>query len=486
MTAADGPLYLALDQGGHASRALVYDRAGRTVVRAVVEVGVSRIDADRVEQDGDELARSLILAAQQALASLGPDAARVVVAGLATQRASIACWDRDSGATLAPVLSWQDRRASTSLAALNLDIQTVHQITGLRPSPHYGASKLAWCLGKLAPVSNALAQGRLVFGPLASFLVYRLTRERTIAADPANAQRTLLYDIHARHWSGELARAFGIPLAALPRTVPTRHAFGHIQAGSHAIPLEVVTGDQSAALFAFGNPVPDTLFINLGTGAFLQRVAFADPDDPGNAALLYSVAMDDGARTVYTQEGTVNGAAAALAWYAADRGVADIESHLDEWMHSVRAPPFFMNGVSGLGSPYWVPDFPIEFMGDATTEPGPAAETVAILESIVFLVTANIEAMQHGGEPVKRIVTTGGLAHVDELCQRIANVSGIMVTRPIETEATARGLAWLLAAEPRYWPEGKAGAIFAPQPDDALRARYRRWRELTERLVGRA
>ena len=345
-----GPLYLALDQGGHASRAIVYDRTGRAVARATMEVGVSRLDADRVEQDGEELAQSLSQVAREALASLGPGAKRVVAAGLATQRASIACWDRETGATLGPVLSWQDRRASARLDALHLDIEMVHRITGLRPSAHYGASKLAWCLENLPSVSLASAQGRLAFGPLASFLVFRLTREKKLLADPANAQRTLLYDVYKRHWNDDLAGFFGIPLSALPRAVTSRHGFGSIETGPATVPLEFVTGDQSAALFAFGNPAPNTLFVNLGTGAFLQRLA---PAVATRSGLLRSIAVDDGARAVYTQEGTVNGAGAALTWYAADRGIADIESHLAEWLDSVRTPPFFVNGVSGLGSPWW-------------------------------------------------------------------------------------------------------------------------------------
>ncbi len=477
MTTDEGPLYLALDQGGHASRAIIYDRAGRALAHAVIEVAVTRLDADRVEQDGDELVRSLILAGEQALTSLGANAARVAAAGLATQRASIACWDRVSGELLSPVLSWQDRRARDQLDALALDTASVHAITGLRPSAHYGASKLAWCLKEMAPVSSALSQGRLVFGPLASWLVYRLTRERTLIADPANAQRTLLYDMQARRWSGELARVFGSPISALPRTAPTRQHVGHLQIGDSAIALEVVTGDQSAALFAFGKPAPDSLFINIGTGAFLQRVATATGS---TTALLHSIAMDDGERPVITQEGTVNGAGAALAWYAAQREITDLDSQLDKWTDSVRDPPLFMNGVSGLGSPYWVPDFPIEFVRDANSETGVAAETVAILESIVFLIMANIEVMQQYGEPVKRIVATGGLARVDGLCQRIASLAGIPVTRAAEIEATARGLAWLLAAEPRYWPDEQAGTGFEPKPDTALRERHWRWRALME------
>ena len=171
---------------------------------------------------------------------------QVASAGLATQRSSIVCWDRVSGQALSPVISWQDRRAHEWLTRFALHAEEIHATTGLMLSAHYGASKLRWCLDHLPAVAQAQSEGRLAFGPLASYLVFRLTEERTLAVDPANAARTLLWNIKTLNWDEGLLHLFSIPASALPPCVPTRHHFGHLVAAGQRIPLALVSGDQSA------------------------------------------------------------------------------------------------------------------------------------------------------------------------------------------------------------------------------------------------
>jgi glycerol kinase len=192
---AEQPLYLCLDQGGHASRALVFDRRGAVRAQALVEVPTQQPGANRVEQDPDAVVDSLRLAAQQAVHALGNRAGDIAAAGLATQRSSIVCWERTTGAALSPVLSWQDRRAHDWLSRFSAHAREIEDITGLRLSPHYGVSKLRWCLEHLPAVSSAWGSDRLAAGPLASFLAFRLLDERPLAVDPANAQRLLLANL---------------------------------------------------------------------------------------------------------------------------------------------------------------------------------------------------------------------------------------------------------------------------------------------------
>ena len=160
-----GPLYLALDQGGHASRALVFDAQGRPLARSLRTVGVFHPQPDWVEQDPEELVRSLQDAMREVCVELGAAAADIAAAGLATQRSSIVCWDPVSGAALSPVLSWQDRRASEWLTRFTPHAEAIHRTTGLMLSAHYGASKLRWCLDHLPAVAQAAADGRLAQGP---------------------------------------------------------------------------------------------------------------------------------------------------------------------------------------------------------------------------------------------------------------------------------------------------------------------------------
>jgi len=185
---------LALDQGGHASRALAFDRRGRELATAHVPVATSRDGADLVEQDPVELVRSLQVAAQDACDSEATRELPALSAGLATQRSTIVGWERSSGRALTNAISWQDRRYAAWLERLNPVAAAVREKTGLVLSPHYGASKLRWCLDNVPAVQRAVRSNDLAAGPLASFLLSRLLEEKPVLADPANASRTLLFD----------------------------------------------------------------------------------------------------------------------------------------------------------------------------------------------------------------------------------------------------------------------------------------------------
>jgi glycerol kinase len=473
-----GRLYLALDQGGHASRALVFDARGRALARALRKVGVFHPQPGWVEQDPEELVESLDSVILDVRRELGPRAARIVSAGLATQRSSIVCWDRITGTALSPVLSWQDRRAHEWLARFAPQAETVQRTTGLRLSAHYGASKLRWCLDHLPRVAQAAAERRLAFGPLASFLVFRLTAERSLLCDPANASRTLLLDLERLDWDEGLLHLFDLPRAALPEVVPTRFDYGRLAAGPR-IPLELVNGDQSAALFAFGAPQPTCAYLNMGTGAFVQRTTGPGPDV--DARLLAGIVLQDADQRVYVLEGTVNGAGAALGWIGEELGIKDIETRLPEWLGRVAGPALFLNGVGGLAAPYWVPDFESRFIGEAE----PWQQVVAVAESVVFLVQVNLELLQKRTPPLAQIIASGGLTTYDTLCQHVSDLSGLPLYRPAEREATARGTAWLLAHKPHDWPELESGRWFRPRANPALRARYTRWCEAMEAALGR-
>lgn len=467
-------LYLCLDQGGHASRALVVDGNGAVVTRAVRDVATQYPDADRVEQDPQQLVDSLLDAASEAIRALGSDADHLRAAGLATQRSSIVCWDRETGVALSPVISWQDRRAHEWLGAVSAHASEIETHTGLRLSAHYGASKLRWCLDHFDAVRDAAARRRLAFGPLASFLAFRLLREQPFIADPSNAQRTLLWNIAQRNWDKDLLALFGIPRRCLPACRPTHQGFGYLRIDTVAIPMTVVTGDQAAALFAFGMPPHDAAAVNLGTGAFVQRVMDAPRRVDG---LLTGVARECSNGITYTLEGTVNGAGAALTWAEEALAAPDLQRQLPEWFARGGEVPLFLNGVGGLGAPYWAADFSSRFVG--TGEPWQRA--VAVAESIVFLIAANVARMNDDGA-LRALILSGGLAQFDGLCQRLVDLTGLPAWRPDEHEATARGLAWLLDRSEAPWPRGN-GVDFAPAPNIPLRDRYTRWQVEMQRAL---
>jgi len=473
----DERLVVALDVGGHAARALVYDAAGEVRTRAEQHV-LTHCEGLKVEHDADALAIAVQTVLDAACAQLGSDAARVSAVGLATQRSSVVCLERETGRPLTPVISWQDRRAAAWLAAQQLDAGIVWRETGLPLSPHYGSSKLRWCLDHVDAVRTARTSGTLAMGPLSSFLTLRLVQGRPWLADPCNASRTQLWSLRERNWSAALLEQFGVPREVLPRSVPNRFAWGQVTAAGRALPLEIVTGDQSAVPFAFGHADPDTVYINIGTGAFLQKLCSGDTTPPGQ--LLRSVVWQDDRDIWFSDEGTVNGAGSALQEMAAAAGgdINEVFAHLEEWLAHVEEPPLFLNGVSGLGSPWWVADFPSRFIGNGDVP----ARMVAVVESITFLIQRNLDEWAGAGTAPRTLTLTGGLSRLDGLCRRLADLSGCEVARSSAEEATARGLAFLIAGCPAGWTK-PAVRRFESEPNPALRARYELWRAMMEAEV---
>lgn len=460
------PLWLALDQGGSASRALVFDSRGLAVAHARIGVAHARPRAGWVEQEPDAVLQSLRDAAEAAIAQL-PTAQRpqLRAAGLVCQRSSLVAWDRETGVALSPVLSWQDVRAADWLALQGLDAEALHARTGLYPNAHYGLSKLRWCLDHLLAVQQAAGQGRLLIGPLAAFLAFGLVPGRSARVDPANASRTLLFDLDRGDWADDLLLRFGIERAWLPAIARSDADYGELRLRALSLPLRLLNGDQSAAAFAFGEPDPSRAYANLGTGAFVYRVG-VEQTPP---RLLRSV-IHWSASPRFAIEGTVNGAGSALAWFAQQQGVADASSDLDAHWPEAGEPPLFLNGVGGLGSPDWRADLASRFIGAGDA----GLQRVAIVESIAFLLQRNLERLGSVGTPLRGLVVSGGLSRSHRFCQLLADLSGLALQRPGDCEASARGSAFLLAGLPGDWQPLPVDS-FSPRDNAALHARYARW-----------
>jgi glycerol kinase len=376
------------------------------------------------------------------------------------------------------LFSWQDRRAHQWLRQFEPKGEAVHRKTGLFLSAHYGASKLRWALDQLPAVREARAAGTLCWGPQASFLAFRLLAEHPFVVDPQCAARTQLWNIGTRDWDAELLALFGLPQGFLPRSVPTCQHYGTLRIGDSAIALTAVNGDQSAAVFAFGWPDESTAYVNIGTSAFVQRVTGRDPGYVPRQ--LTGIILDDGETRVYTVEGNVNGAGAAIEWLRLEPGMADLDAQLPQWLATPGEPPLFLNGIAGLGGPFWQPDFASRFVGAGE----PWQKAVAVVESMAFLLQANLDEMAGYVPPAARIRVSGGVSQIDGLCLRLAALSGLPVHRREDAEATARGIGYLAAGRPESWNHAGAEQVFAPGKDIAIRARYRRWRALMAEATG--
>ncbi|MDH5601379.1 MAG: FGGY family carbohydrate kinase [Gammaproteobacteria bacterium] len=470
-------LYLCIDQGGHASRAIVFNHEGVMVGSAYCDVNTEHPAKYFVEHDANEVITSIKNSIHQVLEKLGDKKKHIVSAGLATQRSNVVCWNKKTGEALSPVISWQDRRNHEWLKQFDEKNEYIHKKTGLFLSPHYGASKLRWCLDNIPEVKTALNNNTLVFGPMSSFISYHLTKEKFLLADPVNASRTQLWNLKTHHWDDELLELFDIPVTALPYCVPSIHVYGTIELDEFITPLRLVSGDQSAAMYAYGQLQPDTAYINTGTGAFLSRSS--GPLALYSRRLLTSLIFRDSelkgdSQNHFVLEGTVNGAGSALEWLSHQYPDSHLFRNLPGWLNEVEIPPLFLNAVSGLAAPFWLPDLMSKFNQEANVK----EKAVAIVESIIFLLITCLEEMCKLHSPPEQIQITGGLASLDELNQRLADLSGLPVYRPTECEATARGTAYLLADHPTHWPEQDAGTWFDPEENTELKKRYKNWTTL--------
>lgn len=467
-------LILALDVGTLSVRASAYDYAGNVVAFADQPIALHQLSSSKIEQDPAEIKTAVQHVMQQVLADPIVQQRGVACAGLASQRSSIVAWNRMTGEPLTPVLSWQDRRAADYLEPLASKAAAIKRKSGLFLSPHYGASKLRWMLDHYPELKRPLHQHELIFGPLAAFVIFHLVEGQPCIVDHVNASRTQLMDLQKHQWSTELLREFGIARELLPHCRPTQSNFGHIHGTE--IPLTAVNGDQNAAIHGPGKPEDGTLIVNVGTGAFV--LLSTGTQLMQHPSLLASIANSSETHVTYLLEGTVNGAGAAIKWAADQWGEPNLTPNLSAWLDTVKSPPVFINTIGGLGSPFWRSEQNPYFLHNGQPEPSLEAKAVAIIESILFLIAINLEAMSNTGQSVKRIRITGGLSALDGLCQRLANLTQRVVLRPQVKQATSQGIAWLAANLTQGWYDIRDGAhvdYFLPKDGRSLRTRYRQF-----------
>lgn len=476
--------YLALDQGTHSSRAILFDASGRELEKARVPVRVDRIDGTRVEQDPAELLASLRDVLRAALRFSERHGITILGAGLATQRSSIVLWDRSSGTPLSPVLSWQDRRAGHAVENLEPHRAEIRARSGLPLTAHYSASKMRWLLDESRSRWPHPPE-RLGIAPLATYFVDQLTSDaHKYCIDHSNALRTQLMSLQDLDWDPWLVERFGLDGVPLPRCVPVIANYGTLDGTS--ISLNAVIGDQGAAMFSEGALPPGSAIANLGTGGFLLAPC-AGPDLQ-DETLLGGLSVSDEDGCEFLIEGTVNGCGAALAWAENELAIeASSIASMERALESADEPLIFVNSVGGIGSPWWITEqepYWCDMHGTKIESPRVEPAIAAVLESIVFLLHHNYAALDKI-EPISHIRVGGGLALVDGICHRLASLTKCRVTRSFDVEATASGVAWLAADRPRRWRPDATTVEFAPRRDDGLARRAAAMTGILQQLRGR-
>ena len=482
---------LALDQGTTSSRALLFDHDG--AVRSVAQREFDQIfpKPGWVEHKPDQIASSQIAVALQALAQAGPG--DVAAIGIANQRETTIVWNRETGEPVYNAIVWQDRRTADLCERLRSEGHgpLIQQRTGLLIDSYFSASKISWILDHV-PGTRALADaGKLAFGTVDSWLVWKLTEGRVHATDASNASRTMLFNIHTGDWDRELLDLFRVPLSMMPAVRSSSEVYGKVSGtkGLDGIPLAGIAGDQQAALFGQRCTSPGLTKNTYGTGCFMLQNT-GTRAVPSSNRLVTTVAWKIGDGTEYALEGSVFVGGAVVQWLRDGLGLIRKSEDVEALAKSVpdNGGVYFVPAFVGLGAPHWDSYARGSVFGlTRGTSAGHLAR--AALESIAYQVADLLDAMRlDSGDPVQELRVDGGAAANDGLMQFQADILGVPVVRPAVTETTALGAAYLAGLSVGFWKTGldasaRAGdRRFEPQmPPSHARALRNRWNEAVSR-----
>lgn len=488
------PLILALDQGTTSSRAILF-RAPELVpiARARRELPQIFPQPGLVEHDPEVIWSDCLTVLREALAKSGRRAREVAAIGITNQRETTLLWERASGKPIHNAIVWQDRRTAEICERFRAEEAEISARSGLVLDPYFSASKIAWLLENVEGARAAAEAGRLAFGTIDCFLLFRLTGGRVHATDATNASRTLLYDIHRGEWDDTLLRRFRIPRAILPEIRDSAGHFGETAAGlfERAIPIEGVAGDQQAASIGQACFTPGMAKATYGTGAFLLLNTGKTPIASKNRLLTTIAWQLDGVRS-YALEGAIFNAGSVVQWLRDQLGL--IKNAADVNALAARGSPgvTFVPAFTGLGAPWWDSAAQGALFG-LTRGAGPAEIARAALESVGFQTRDLVAAMRADlgatAETVLRV--DGGMAASDWTMQFVTDILGVAVDRPTVTETTARGAAYLAGltagvcpAPARFAELWQRDKRFVPRMSAAERERrYALWRDAVLRTL---
>jgi glycerol kinase len=477
------PLILAIDQGGQSTRVAIYNLNGEQLhcfssLCATHTFSPEHSNHTYIEQDGEAMLAGIRECLQKITVALGSDIQYLSCAGFAGQGSSLLCWDNITGVALTPVLSWQDIRGKSLLNSISLTHEQVQKISGLRISPHYGASKMRWCINNHSMVHDALINHRLSIGPIVSYLFWHLLQHKNVV-DPGHAQRTLLWNLHNNYWDDVLLKIFDIPKSVLPECQYHDSLFGFLSLNQRNIPFTVSARDQGASLFARGLPEVDACYINIGTGAFVQRLSYSLHAPQGLLVSPLWLPENPAAKKYYAWEATVNGAASAVSFMKEQTGLDVTPEQINKALSlTPKQACYFLNAVGGLSAPYWRTDLTSTFSENLL----PEEKILAWLESIIFQLAVNIELMGSLGQ-LQKIYVSGGLSNADALCQKISDLIQVPVIRSENTDATLQGIAYLAAAMPKTWSVSAPQEIFLPCYNQELSWRFDAWKIAIDRWL---
>ena len=490
---------IAIDQGTTSTRAIAFGAALRPLASAQQELRQIYPAPGEVEHDPEEIWTATVATVRAAIAKAGLAARDIAGIGITNQRETTVIWDRASGKPIHNAIVWQDRRTAALCEALRASGHEpeIAAKTGLLLDPYFSASKIAWLLDHVNG-ARALAQaGRLAFGTIDSFLLWRLTGGKVHATDATNAARTMLFDIGCGQWDEGLCRTFGVPPSSLPRVADCAGEFGVTAPELFGASIRILgmAGDQQAATIGQGCFKPGMMKSTYGTGCFALLNTGAERVASRNRLLTTIAYQLDGERT-YALEGAIFIAGAAVQWLRDGLEIIAQASEADSLAE--RADPaeqvYLVPAFVGLGAPYWDAQARAAIFG-LTRNSGSAELARAALEAIGYQTRDLLEAM-HADWPMASGAATvlrvdGGMTASAVTMQFVADILASPVDRPVVMETTALGAAYLAGRAAGLCPDldGFAGQWrldrrFEPRMDASQRERkYSGWKDAVRRTL---
>ena len=488
---------IAIDQGTTSTRAIVFDAALSPLASAQQEIKQIYPAPGLVEHDPEEIWTTVLATVRAAMAKAKLAAKDIAAIGITNQRETTIVWDRATGKSIHNAIVWQDRRTADMCTALRRagHEDAISAKTGLLLDPYFSATKIAWLLDHVPGARDAAEAGKLAFGTIDSFLLWRLTGGAVHATDATNASRTLLLDISSGKWDSHLAQLFKVPQSLLPEVRDCAADYDCTLPELFGTPIAIrgIAGDQQAATIGQACFKPGMMKSTYGTGCFALLNIGGTPVRSRNK-LLTTIAYQIAGKRTYALEGSIFIAGAAVQWLRDGLKLIPRATDINELARKANPAEqvYVVPAFVGLGAPYWDADARGAIYG-LTRNSGAAEVASAVIESVGYQTRDLLEAM-HADWPVAANAATvlrvdGGMTASDLTMQFLADILAAPVDRPVVMETTALGAAYLAAHATGICPDPEAFAAswrldrrFEPRLDAATQARkWAGWRDAIRR-----
>lgn len=485
---------VALDQGTSSSRAIVFNRKGEAKAVCQKEFTQHFPQPGMVEHDPMEIWATEYAVMTEAVTSLGLGGADIAAIGITNQRETTIVWDAATGKPICNAIVWQDRRTSEycdSLKEAGLT-EMIRSKTGLVIDAYFSGTKIRWILENVPGARERAERGELRFGTVDSWLVWNLTGGHEHVTDVSNASRTMLFNIHTLQWDAELLDILGVPLSMMPKVKSSSEVYGRTSLLGEDVPVSGIAGDQQAALFGQMCTEQGAVKNTYGTGCFLLMNTGEKPIVSKNN-LLTTIAWKLDGKVTYALEGSIFVAGSVVQWLRDGLGIIRSSSEVEALAASVSdaGGVYMVPALTGLGAPYW--DQYAKGSIHGITRGTTAAHIArAALEGIAFQTMDIVSAMEKdAGVPLGELKVDGGASRNNLLMQFQSDVLGTKVVRPLVTETTALGAAYLAGLAVGFWKsidevkrQWQAERIFTPtMAPDLVALAKKGWADAVDRTL---